>query len=62
MRHARQWFGHSTAVEMVINGVLRTLWLISPSYLPLIQSWVFILHKDKTMIHNPIFRNNPATN
>ena len=27
VRHARQWFGHSTAVEMVINGVLRTLWV-----------------------------------
>ncbi len=39
VHHARQWFGHSTAVEMVINGVLRTLWVgtwvhwVSPSVL-----------------------------
>ena len=25
-RHIRQWFFHSVAVEMVVNGVLRTLW------------------------------------
>ena len=30
VRHARQWFGHSTAVEMVINGVLRTVWVNIP--------------------------------
>ena len=28
-RHVRQWFSHSVAVEMVVNGVLRTLWVIS---------------------------------
>ena len=27
VRHVRQWFGHSVAVEMVVNGVLRTLWV-----------------------------------
>ena len=26
VRHVRQWFRHSVAVEMVVNGVLRTLW------------------------------------
>ena len=29
VRHVRQWFGHSVAVEMVVNGVLRTLWVMS---------------------------------
>ena len=29
VRHVRQWFGHSEAVEMVVNGVLRTLWVWS---------------------------------
>ena len=26
--HVRQWFSHSVAVEMVVNGVLRTLWVM----------------------------------
>ena len=26
VRNVRQWFSHSAAVEMVVNGVLRTLW------------------------------------
>ena len=29
VRHVRQWFCHSAAVEMVVNGVLRTLWVMS---------------------------------
>ncbi len=29
VRHVRQWFRHSVAVEMVVNGVLRTLWVMS---------------------------------
>ena len=29
VRHVRQWFGHSVAVEIVVNGVLRTLWVMS---------------------------------
>ena len=29
VRHVRQWFSHSVAVEMVVNGVLRTLWVMS---------------------------------
>ena len=28
VRNVRQWFSHSVAVEMVVNGVLRTLWVI----------------------------------
>ena len=28
--HVRQWFSHSVAVEMVVNGVLRTLWVNIP--------------------------------
>ena len=28
VRHVRQWFSHSVAVEMVVNGVLRTLWVM----------------------------------
>lgn len=28
VRNVRQWFCHSIAVEMVVNGVLRTLWVI----------------------------------
>ena len=27
VRNVRQWFSHSAAVEMVVNGVLRTLWV-----------------------------------
>ena len=29
VRHVRQWFSHSVAVEMAVNGVLRTLWVMS---------------------------------
>ena len=29
VRHVRQWFSHSVAVELVVNGVLRTLWIMS---------------------------------
>ena len=28
VRNVRQWFCYSIAVEMVVNGVLRTLWII----------------------------------
>ena len=29
VRHVRQWFSHSVAVGMAVNGVLRTLWVMS---------------------------------
>ena len=29
VRHVRQWFSYSVAVEMIVNGVLRTLWIMS---------------------------------
>ena len=29
VHHVRLWFCHSAAVEMVVNGVLRTLWVMS---------------------------------
>ena len=30
VRHVRQWFFHSVAVEFVVNGALRTLWVNIP--------------------------------
>ena len=38
VRHVRQWFSHSVAVEIVVNGVLRTLWVIGHR----VRTWTWV--------------------